>query len=408
MGKNDLLNFDEIKHALMLYFNELTDNTHAEIKHIKKNPWLFICEFFLNFLFIYIILAFLFIILFINYLYSIIDTSSAVIISTILLLSLFLLRIKAKLIFSDKKFLATIVIIWILVQLFVGISIEVGYTNIEDQYSQEYFSSIRNGVDEINATWSIAESFNDEYNGVYGVKNSSIPSRQIFSDNGLTQLLFNPFLLVYLLDLEGMDGYHKLIFVQKTGNCGEFASSMKLLIKDVTGFNTRIVQMEGKDHAFPEININNEWWVFDKIYTTRSRPIKSSDYASFLYVANNELFNDISNLKDDANEASVLSEHGFNSSNLTITAIQDMTSNVSDDEPINNAVVEIFAYVNSYDPLVNIGNTDENGQYSTIIRSDKEYLIIVKNEKLKAIGFKDLLIPLNESSSITVYLHKYE
>ena len=403
MRKTDRLKFAEIKHALTLHFNRFTENIHAGIKQIKNDPLSR-----LDFLLIYILCGFLFIVLFVNSLYAIIDTSVVIIFLVIVLLSVSLLRIKAKLNISDKNFIRLIGIVWISVQLLVAISIEVGYANIEDQYSQEYLSSTRNGVDEINATWSIAESFNDEYNGVYGVKNSSIPSRQIFSDKGLIRLLFNPFLLFYLLDLEGMDGYHKLIFVQKTGNCGEFASSMKLLIKDVTGFNTRIVQMEGKDHAFPEININNEWWVFDKIYTTRSRPIKSSDYASFLYVANNELFNDISNLKDDANEASVLSEHGFNSSNLTITAIQDMTSNVSDNEPINNAGVEIFAYVNSYDPLVNIGTTDENGQYSTIIRSDKEYLIIVKNEKLKAIGFKDLLIPLNESSSITVYLHKYE
>ena len=204
------------------------------------------------------------------------------------------------------------------------------------------------------------------------------------------------------------NGFLKLIFIQNTGNCGEFASSMELLINDVTGFDTRIVHMEGKDHAFPEININNEWWVFDKIYTTPSQPIKSNDYASFLSNKDKGLFYNISDLKDDTNEVSVLSEHGFNLSNLTITAIKDITTNESDNEPISNAVVEIFAYVNSYDPLVNFGKTDENGQYSTILRGDKEYLIIVKKENLKAIGFKDLLIPSNGSSSITVYLHKYD
>jgi len=302
-------------------------------------------------------------------------------------------------------------ILWILVQLLVVISIEVEYNNIKNHFSQEYISLTRKGIDEVNATWSIVDSFGDEYNGVYGVKGSRIPSRQISCNTGSRiSLSFNPILQFYFFNFEGMqmDGFFKLIIVQNTGNCGEFASSMKLLIKDVTGFNTRVVNMEGKDHAFPEININNDWWVFDKIYTTPSQPIKSSDYASFLSTEDQSLFNCISDLRDYTDEVSVLPEHGFNSSNLTITAIQDITVNESDNEPMNNAGVEIFAYVNSYDPLVNIGKTDENGQYSTILRSDKEYLILVKNEKLKAIGFEDLLIPLNESSAITVYLHKYE
>ena len=293
---------------------------------------------------------------------------------------------------------------------FSCINIEVEYNNIKNNYSQEYFSLTIKGVDEVNATWSIVNSFHDEYDGVYGMKGSRIPSRQISSNTGQIMLLFNPILLFYFFDIEGMpeNGFLKLIFIQNTGNCGEFASSMELLINDVTGFDTRIVHMEGKDHAFPEININNEWWVFDKIYTTPSQPIKSNDYASFLSNKDKGLFYNISDLKDDTNEVSVLSEHGFNSSNLTITAIKDITTNESDNEPMSNAVVEIFAYVNSYDPLVNFGKTDENGQYSTILRGDKEYLIIVKNENLKAIGFKDLLIPSNGSSSITVYLHKYD
>ncbi len=312
--------------------------------------------------------------------------------------------------FSEKNIIILIAIVWILVQLLVVISIEVEYNNIKDHYSQEYLSTTIEGVDEVNATWSIVNSFDNEYNGVYGVKDSRIPSRQISSNVGSKILSFNPILRFYFFNFEGMpvDGYSKLIFVQNTGNCGEFASSIVFLIKDVTGFDTRIIHMEGKDHAFPEINIDNYWWVFDKIYTTPSQPIKSNDYASFLSTEDQSLFNCISDLRDYENEESVLSDHGFNSSNLTITAIKDITVYESDNEPMNNANVEIFAYVNSYDPLVNIGKTDENGQYFTILRSDKKYLILVKNEKLKAIGFKDLLIPLNDNSSITVYLHKYD
>lgn len=398
-----------MKHIPMLYFNKFAEKIHDEIKQIKNDPRSFICGVFLYFL-LSIFVGFLFILLFVNSLYTLINPLVFIIFLVIVLSSLFLLRKKAKLNFSEKNIILLIVILWILVQLLVVFSIEVEYNNIKNHYSQEYISLTRKGVDEVNATWLIVDSFGDEYNGVYGVKGSRIPSRQISCNTGLIMLSFNPILLFYFFDFEGMprDGYFKLIFVQNTGNCGEFASSMELLIKDVTGFDTRIVHMEGKDHAFPEININNEWWVFDKIYTTPSQPIKSNDYASFLFTKDKRLFYYISDLKYDTSEVSVLSEHGFNSSNLTITAIKDMTTNESDNEPINNAVVEIFAYVNSYDPLVNIGKTDENGQYSTILREDKEYLIIVKKENLKAIGFKDLLIPLNESSSITVYLHKYD
>jgi len=396
----------------MLYFNKFAEKIHYEIKQIKKDPRSFICGLLLHLLLsIFVVfLFFLFILLFVNSLYTLINPFVFIIFSVIVLLSLFLLRIKAKLNFSEKNIILLIVMVWILVQLLVVISIEVEFSNIKDHYYREYLPLTRKGVDEVNATWSIVDSFYDKYNGVYGVKDRRIPSRQISSNTGLIMLSFNPILLFYFFDFEDMprDGYFKLIFVQNTGNCGEFASSMELLIKDVTGFDTRIVHMEGKDHAFPEININNEWWVFDRIYTTPSQPIKSNDYASFLSTKDKRLFYYISDLKDDTSEVSVLSEHGFNSSNLTITAIKDMTTNESDNEPINNAVVEIFAYVNSYDPLINIGKTDENGQYSTILRGDKEYLIIVKKENLKAIGFKDLLTPLNESSSITVYLHKYD
>ena len=395
----------------MLYFNKFIGIINGAIKQIKEDPLSFIC-----WLFLYLAVVFLFTLLFVNSLYIVINPFLLIFL-VFVMLSLFLLRKKLGSNFRMKNIYRLIVILWVFTQLLIVISIEVEYSNIENNYSQEYLSLTKKGVDEVNATWSIVDSFRDDYNGVYGMKSSRIPSRQISSNIG--QMMFNPILLIYFFDFEGMpkrwnfkivqgDGILKMIFVQNTGNCGEFASSMELLINDVTEFDTRIIHMEGKDHAFPEININNEWWVFDKIYTTPSQPIKSNDYASFLSNKDQGLFYCISDLKDGTNEVSVLSEHGFNSSNLTITAINDMTTNESDNEPISNAVVEIFAYVNSYDPLVNVGTTDENGQYSTILRGDKEYLIMVKKENLKAIGFKDLLIPLNESSSITVYLHKYD
>ena len=384
------------------YFNKITKNVHNNINQMKKAPLSFIPFFFLCF-FLAIFIVFL-LFLFISSLYILINPYIFII---FLLLSLFYLK-KKKLKFSEKDILLFIVIGWLLVQLLIVFSIEVEYSNIKSHYSQEYLLHTRNGLDNVNATWLLVDSFNESYNGAYGSKGIRFPNRQI-SNYKIPMTIISPIFRFYFFDIEKTpkDEFYKLLIVQNLGNCGEFASSIKFLINDVTRFDTRAINMEGADHEFPEININNEWWIFDRTYTTPSKPIKSYNYASFLFIENNGLFNCISDLIDCRNEASVLSEHGFNSSNLTITAILDITSSENDNEPANDAVIEIFSYVNSYDPLVNIGKTDKNGHYSTILRSDKHHLIVVKNENLEAIGLKEVYLPQNDNSSVTIYLHKY-
>ena len=95
------------------------------------------------------------------------------------------------------------------------------------------------------------------FDGTYG-KNEALPNRVLTSNSGF-YLGFTPLFWLYL---EWLDGLEKLIVVQKKGNCGEFAVAIKTLLRDVTGLKTRVVSMEGFDHAFPELYWNGSWWGF--------------------------------------------------------------------------------------------------------------------------------------------------
>lgn len=390
--------------------NQFLNNIDSVIKWIK--------EFLILIVYLLFILGFefLLILLFYESLITLINPLVFALFLLMLIFSLFLLKRKNMLNCSKGKVFQSIFILWLSLQSLVVISIELKYNEVRYSYSQEYLSLTENGFDDVNATWSITNSFCEEYNGVYGKKNIELPSRKIFTNStGLISLMFNPILYFYFLDSDNSnniaprEGYFKLVIAQNSGCCGEFASSMELLLEDIAGFETRVICMEGKDHAFPEIKINDEWWVFDRIYTTPSQPVKSGDYALFL--EDKELSNYICDLNDASKKTSVLSEHGFNSSNLTIIAVESTTTNRSNDEPKSDATVEIFAFVNSYDPLVNCGKTDENGQYYANLRSDKRYLIMVETKNAfgaSTIGFNETYLPLNDDISVVVYLHKYD
>ena len=118
---------------------------------------------------------------------------------------------------------------------------------------------------EIVSSWAVAAKYEDGFEGTYE-RNESLPSRVLFSNSGF-YLGFTPLFLTYL---EWFDGYEKLIVLQKKGNCGELAIAIKTFLRDVTGLKTRVIHMEGFDHAFPEVYWNGSWWVFDAIFTTPS------------------------------------------------------------------------------------------------------------------------------------------
>ena len=178
---------------------------------------------------------------------------------------IFFLYVKKYSKFQDKKFLLPqvgifvllfIFVSWISLQFVIVVGTELEYNNLKHSYSQQYISLIDDGYSEVDATWNITNSYYGTYKGQYSNESAVIPSRQI-PLRGL-----NTVVLIYFYYF---DGFPKLNTIQNCGNCGEFAASTSVLLKDVTGYNTRIIQTEGIDHAIPEININNEWWVFDRI-----------------------------------------------------------------------------------------------------------------------------------------------
>lgn len=292
-------------------------------------------------------------------------------------------------------FLLFLFVSWISLQFVIVIGTELEFNNLKNSYSQQYISLIDNGYSEVDAAWEITNSYCGTYKGQYNNENAVIPSRRVILRG------FNP---VFLFYFNYFDGFSKINTIQNCGNCGEFAASMRILLKDITGSNTRIVHTEGIDHAIPEININNEWWVFDRIYTTDSSPTKEYKYASFLQKNNHEAFKFIRDLKEDSKLKSVLSEHGFNSSNLTITALKNTQIGKNwDDILLEGATVEVYILdSNSSDPLVAKGVTDENGNYSVILKKYEEYIVRVKASELThdLVGIKEVSLSSNPANVV--------
>ena len=242
------------------------------------------------------------------------------------------------------------------------------------------------------------------FDGTYG-KNETLPNRVLTSNSGF-YLGFTPLFWLYL---EWFDGLEKLIVVQKKGNCGEFAVAIKTLLRDVTGLKTRVISMEGFDHAFPEVYWNGSWWVFDAIFTTPKYPVRAENYTSYLKENKRNVYECLRNLKDGETGTSVLAEHGFKVVNVTIFAIIDPALGNADDKPAENADVEIFALKNWYDPLVGRGKTDEEGKYQTVLRRYGDYAIVVKSSDGRFVGVLEIDGgDLGNGDEIVVRLHKYE
>lgn len=288
---------------------------------------------------------------------------------------------------------------WLISQISMVIATEFEYHGIVNEYSQLFKENLRAG-DELNSSWVVAAKYRDEFEGTYG-KNETLPNRIITRDSGF-YLGFTPLFATYLTWFEG---FEKLIVLQKKGNCVEFAIAIKILLKDVTGLKTRVVQMEGFDHAFPEIYWNGSWWVFDGIFTTPNRPVRADSYAGYLKENKRNVYENLYNMRDGRTGFSVLAEHGFKSVNITIVAIIDPTSSKWDDKPAKNADVEIFAVKNWYDPLVDKGKTDEDGKYNTLLRDCGDYVLVVKSSDNRFVGVLEMNGSNLEKEEIVVRLH---
>jgi len=276
------------------------------------------------------------------------------------------------------------------------------YNNIKSEYHQ--MSTLLNET-KLNLSWILTDRYRKEFNCVFG-KSKYLPNRAFLSS------LSNPVLcsLSFLISvyLNSFHGYEKLIVLQKKGCCEEFAIATAKLLHDVLGVKTRVIHIEGFDHAFPEIWLNNSWWVIDRMFTTQDKPVKAKLYAKYLKDSNMSVYRYIYNLKEHQTGHSVLAEHGFKSVNVTIVAIIDPTPNKSDDIPARGAELEIFALKNWYDPLIDKGKTDNKGEYKLTLRKYGKIILLARSSDNRFAGVLEInSSKIKDGDKITVYLHKY-
>ncbi|WP_292347979.1 MULTISPECIES: hypothetical protein [unclassified Methanoregula] len=263
-------------------------------------------------------------------------------------------------------------VIWLVFQISLISGLHFEYAKTQDYYSKTYTNLLEtHSNDKLTASWSLTKQYYQLLIKTYGKVGSYIPNRNA----GCL-----PFSLpLYEFYMNSLDGYQKMIIVQQKGNCGEFTQSIAFLLNDTTKFPTRMVIFEGLDHMMPEIEIDDQWWVFDLGYLTQEKPVRSNDLASYISKNDSEK---IAYMYPISENTSLLRQHGFNQSNITITSYAEAPGSVWDGKPIKGVTIEVFAVKYGNDPLVSKGVTDQNGQFSTILNSDKQYVLIGSYEPL--------------------------
>mgnify|MGYP000873565413 CR=1 FL=1 len=303
---------------------------------------------------------------------------------------------------SEKLLLLFLLIVWLTLQIFLIVNIEYQYHHVLEDYKQDYADAIDTGnYNALSASWLLTERYYDEMNNTYGQNGVSLPNRLLFSNPTTSMLtICNPLLFSYFIDPNSCS---KLIFLQKKGNCGEFAGATVLMVRDLSGLNTRIIHMEGADHAFPEVYFEGDWWIFDKTYTTSVSPIQERNYATHLSDKFHDLYLSIADLRVVGGGESTLEEHGFSASNVAISVLFDTIRGAEPDTPIANAEVKVYALKYLRDPLIFTGKTDANGKCNLVLHGDKEYIFLGSNDMYK--GFTVVKVSPSTDESITLLLY---
>mgnify|MGYP000863675792 FL=1 len=303
---------------------------------------------------------------------------------------------------SDKLLFLFLIVVWLSLQILLIGGIEYQYQHALEDYKQDYIDAVDTGkYTALGASWLLTERYYSEMDKTYGQEGVLLPNRALFSSS--TTLVFmgcNPLLLAYFVD---PNSCNKLIFLQNKGNCGEFSGAIALMVRDVSGLETRQIQMEGVDHGLPEVYFEGDWWVFDKTYTTSSSPVKAQQYAAHLRDKFTDLYLSIADLRVANGDDSALEEHGFNASNVTISALFDTISDAKLDTPIANAEIEVYAVKYQRDPLVFKGKADDNGKCNLVLNGNKEYIILGNNGVYK--GFTMVNIPPSKDESLKLLLY---
>ncbi|OPY35342.1 MAG: hypothetical protein A4E35_02405 [Methanoregula sp. PtaU1.Bin051] len=217
--------------------------------------------------------------------------------------------------FEAKLFLF-IIVIWVVFQAMTLAAIEIKYDNLRNGYFEQYQKKLNyQSSDQLNASWDIVSNYREGY--VYYDSSYYTPNRFLTANELMIGLnsFFNPLLSIYYA---GFNGINKLIVVQHTGRCGEFSDAISYLLNDITKLKTRSIMLKGVgvDHQFPEIQIGDTWFVFDKTYTTAIEPIKSVEYAAFLKRTDFPLYVNITNMTSTDHHPDIFKEHGFTPDSL--------------------------------------------------------------------------------------------
>lgn len=301
------------------------------------------------------------------------------------------------------KILITFCVIWLAFQFSIIGGLNYEYLIVSENYSESYHHYLINHQNDfLNASWNLTQKYHDSFLGTYGVQGSFLPDRAL-STNYIP--IIYPFLDNYF---NNQNGYQKLLIVQQKGNCGEFSQSITFLLNDTTHFPTRVINFEGIDHMMPEIEIDNQWWVVDEVFLTPEKPIISYNLSRYV---DESIRDNIANIYSSTEDKSLLKQHGFNETNITITTFADNPGTASNGKTIKGVNVEVFTLSNSHDPLVSKGTTDENGQYSTILNTDKNYWIFATYEPIplfpKLVGLAQVSKITSDNLSINVSVTNY-
>jgi len=113
--------------------------------------------------------------------------------------------------------------------------------------------------------------------------------------------------------VDNIDFVAKLAVVSRSGACLDFALSITKLIRDLNGYETRVVEFVGWDHVIPEVKINNTWYVIDITYTTPGNPVDIDHYVSYLQHNKTNVYNHLKGFVDFETGEDLSKEHHLKS-----------------------------------------------------------------------------------------------
>lgn len=290
-----------------------------------------------------------------------------------------------------KFFLFTVIIIfslWLVSQLCVIVAIENDSLNEVNKYAEIADKNLKG--DTLAICWNLTSAYRSDYTSTYRVKDKTSSARKI--SECCANILYPLIYWYYKYDY----GYEKAALFGYSGNCGEFSRAITYLINTTMEVPTRSIHFKGFDHEFPELYINNDWYVFDYTFTTPSSPIKIKDYSQYLANKVDNIYNCTADLTTMNEDNSLLTEHGFNKTFIEVQLSKwDLGS-------FDN--VDVTLYVkneNSNSPKVEKRKSDSSGYCNFTVHSGIEYLVFAENDN--SIGFRDIK-PIYATETVNIEL----